>query len=115
MSLSLRRFAAGGVLLLIAALLLAACGQTAPAQPSAAPAKPAAAAAPTTAPAAKDAAAPAAKEAAPKDAAKPAAAAGGANWAQEHEQWVKTTHEAAKKEGKVVVYGFWNPDLEATT
>jgi iron(III) transport system substrate-binding protein len=27
-------------------------------------------------------------------------------------QWEKETYEAAKKEGKVVVYGFWNPDSE---
>ena len=29
--------------------------------------------------------------------------------------WEKQTYEAAKKEGKVTVYGFWNPDLEKAT
>ena len=27
-------------------------------------------------------------------------------------QWEKETLQAAQKEGKVVVYGFWNPTLE---
>jgi iron(III) transport system substrate-binding protein len=112
---SLGRFSAGIALTLVA-VLVAACGQAAPASPTVAPAPPTSAPAakeaakPTAAPAAKEAAAPAAKEAA-----KPAAAGSAANWSQEHEQWVKTTHEAAQKEGKVVVYGFWNPDLEAVT
>lgn len=29
--------------------------------------------------------------------------------------WERQTHEAARKEGKLVVYGFWNPDLERVT
>jgi len=29
--------------------------------------------------------------------------------------WEKQTYEAAKKEGKLTIYGFWNPDLERVT
>ena len=29
--------------------------------------------------------------------------------------WEKQTYEAAKQEGKITVYGFWNPDLEKAT
>lgn len=30
-------------------------------------------------------------------------------------EWEKTTYAAAKSEGSIVVYGFWNPDLERVT
>ncbi|GEM_PF-3823101 len=60
------------LLVLVGALLLAACGGTAPAsQPG-------------------------------------SASAGGADLSS----WEKDTYQAALKEGKVVVYGFWNPVLE---
>jgi len=47
-----------------------------------------------------------------------AAASGATNGtvSQADEQaWEKQTYEAAKKEGKITVYGFWNPDLEKVT
>jgi iron(III) transport system substrate-binding protein len=51
-------------------------------------------------------------------AARAAAASGATNAtvSQADEQaWEKQTYEAAKKEGKITVYGFWNPDLEKVT
>src|SRR5215207_1573345 len=109
MNISLGRVSAAVALTLTTALIVACSAPSAaPANPTVAPTAPTTAAAPTTAPASKDA--PAAKEAA-----KPAAPGGGSAWTQEHEQWVKTTHEAARREGKVVVYGFWNPDIEQVT
>ncbi len=64
-----------------------------------------AAPAPTPKPAAPTAAA----------AAPTAAAAPGQTSAADLAAWEKQTYEAAKKEGKVTVYGFWNPDLEKAT
>src|SRR6202008_4289057 len=33
----------------------------------------------------------------------------------DEQAWEKQTYEAAKKEGKITVYGFWNPDTEKVT
>lgn len=40
------------------------------------------------------------------------ASTAGQPFAQELEQWEKETYQAALKEGRVVVYGFWGPTLE---
>lgn len=85
----------------------AACSSAAPAAPTSAPpaAKPTTApAAPTTAPAA-----------APTVAAKPAAGAQTPVSEADEKAWEQQTYEAAKQEGKITVYGFWNPDLEKVT
>jgi iron(III) transport system substrate-binding protein len=44
-----------------------------------------------------------------------AAAAPGTTSAADEAAWEKQTYAAAKKEGKLTVYGFWNPDLEKVT
>jgi iron(III) transport system substrate-binding protein len=102
---------------------LAAACSAAPQAVPAATAVPAAAA--TAAPAAAAAAAtavPAAAAAAATAAPALAAAAGTAAPAAaavvsavDEAAWEQTTYEAAKKEGKLTVYGFWNPDLEKAT
>jgi iron(III) transport system substrate-binding protein len=79
----------------------------------------AAAAAPTVASAAPTlaAAAPTAIAAAAPTLASVAATAGasGQTSTADEQAWEKQTYEAAKKEGKITVYGFWNPDLEKVT
>ena len=87
--------------------VLAACAAPTPPAPTTAPAKPAdtgakpsAAASPSGSPSASP---PAAGAASPS-------AAGAA--AVDPAAWEKETFEAAKKDGKVTVYGFWNPTLE---
>jgi len=46
---------------------------------------------------------------------KAAGAAAGATSQADEQAWEQQTYDAAKKEGKVTVYGFWNPDLERVT
>jgi iron(III) transport system substrate-binding protein len=58
---------------------------------------------------------PAAAAAKPTTAPAAAAAAQGQTSADDLAAWEKTTYEAAKKEGKLTIYGFWNPDLERVT
>lgn len=107
---SSRRVSSLTTLLAVGALLVGCSAPAAsPPKPTTAPSAPP----PTSVPA------PAAAKDAPKAPAKDAAPApakdASAGWATEHAAWVKTTHEAAQKEGKVVVYGFWNPDIENVT
>ncbi|HEV7665936.1 MAG TPA: ABC transporter substrate-binding protein [Chloroflexota bacterium] len=95
----------GTVLCLVA---VTACTAAPPASPTAAPTSPPkpAAAAPTS---------PATPAAAVPTAAAAAKAAAGQMTTAEEAAWEKQTYEAAKNEGKLVVYGFWNPDLEKVT
>jgi len=102
----------------------AACSTAAPVTPTSAPAaaptsvaaKPtspppaptAAGAAKPTSPAPGPTAAPGAATSAPAAAQAPVSAA-------DEKAWEQQTYEAAKKEGKITVYGFWNPDLEKVT
>src|SRR5438477_590966 len=44
-----------------------------------------------------------------------AAPAQGQTSAADEAAWEKQTYAAAKTEGKLTVYGFWNPDLERVT
>jgi iron(III) transport system substrate-binding protein len=81
-------------------LLMVACGSAAPAAPTSVP--------PTAAPQAKPTAA-----AAPAGTAQPAAQA--TMSPADEQAWEQQTYAAAKQEGKIVVYGFWNPDLEKVT
>jgi iron(III) transport system substrate-binding protein len=106
----------GIVLCLFGAACSSAAPTTAPAAPTTAPAAPTtappAAAARTTAPAAATSA-----PAAPAVAANPTAAAAAQTPVSDADEkaWEQQTYEAAKKEGKITVYGFWNPDLEKVT
>jgi iron(III) transport system substrate-binding protein len=96
---------------LVLCLVGAACTSATPAAPTPAPAT--AAPKPTTAPQPTVAAAAPAPTAAPG-----ATAALGAQApvsAADEQAWEQQTYAAAKQEGKVVVYGFWNPDLEKIT
>lgn len=86
-------------------LLGAACSSGPPAPPTTAPAPP------TTAPAA---AKPTTAAAAPTTPASSAATQTPMSMADE-QTWEQQTYQAAKQEGKVTVYGFWNPDAERVT
>jgi iron(III) transport system substrate-binding protein len=98
------------------ALACSAAPQAAPAAtavPAAvATAAPAVAAAAATAAPAAAAAAATAAPAVGAAAATAAPAAAAVVSAADEAAWEQTTYEAAKKEGKITVYGFWNPDLE---
>jgi iron(III) transport system substrate-binding protein len=94
-------------------LVAAACSAAPAAVPATSP--PTAAPKPTTAPAAAPTTAPAPAAASKPTTVAPAAAAQGETSAADEAAWEKQTYEAARKEGKLTVYGFWNPDLEKVT
>jgi iron(III) transport system substrate-binding protein len=106
---------------LVCALMLAACSSAPTSSPtgpsSSGAAKAVATAAPTVAAAAGTVAAqaPTTAAAAPTAVAAAAGAATGAMSQADEHAWEQQTYEAAKKEGKITVYGFWNPDLERVT
>ena len=82
-------------------LLSAACGGAAPT----------ASTPPASSPSKAQSSSPAAQPSSPAAQASSSPSAAQA-WQQEYTEWEKKTYEAAKKEGKVVGYGFWSPENE---